>query len=108
MIPKRFLYKSELKEAIHQTMSEMFEAGAVDKQTMRRFDESCLTPVQEFTPEEIRQLREKSHVSQSIFANYLNVSKDSVSQWERGIKKPAGPAQKLLSLIAKKGLPAIA
>lgn len=105
---KRILYKSEIMESIHQTMSEMFEAGAVDKQTMRRFDESCLTPVQEFTPDEIRQLREQSNVSQSIFANYLNVSKDSVSQWERGIKKPAGPAQKLLSLVARKGLLAIA
>ncbi|MEO5346398.1 MAG: DNA-binding transcriptional regulator [Magnetococcus sp. YQC-9] len=105
---KRLFYKSEAMEAIHQTMSEMYEAGAVDKQTMRRFDESCLTEVQDFSPEEIRQLREESHVSQSIFANYLNVSKDSVSQWERGIKRPAGPALKLLSLVAKKGLEAIA
>ncbi|MBF0096679.1 MAG: DNA-binding transcriptional regulator [Magnetococcales bacterium] len=105
---KRLLYKSEAMETIHQTVSGMYEAGVVDKQTMREFDETCLTPVQDFSPTEIRQLREKSHVSQSIFANYLNVSKDAVSQWERGIKKPAGPAQKLLSLVAKKGLPAIA
>ncbi|MEO5346401.1 MAG: DNA-binding transcriptional regulator [Magnetococcus sp. YQC-9] len=105
---KRLHYKSEAMEAIHQTVSGLFEAGVVDKQTMREFDETCLTPVQEFSPEEIRQLREESHVSQSIFANYLNVSKDSVSQWERGIKRPAGPALKLLSLVAKKGLTAIA
>ncbi|MBF0184088.1 MAG: DNA-binding transcriptional regulator [Magnetococcales bacterium] len=105
---KHLIYKSEAMEAIHQTMSEMYEAGVVDKQTMREFDEACLTPVKQFAPEEIRQLREKSQVSQSIFANYLNVSKDSVSQWERGIKKPAGPALKLLSLVAKKGLEAIA
>lgn len=105
---KRPLYKSDAMESIHQTVFEMYEAGAVDKQSMREFDEACLTPVRQFSPEEIRQLRESSHVSQSIFANYLNVSKDSVSQWERGIKKPAGPALKLLSLVAKKGLPAIA
>lgn len=105
---KRLLYKSELKEAIHQTMSDMFEAGAVDTETMRRFDESCLIPVQEFTPDEIRSLREKSNVSQSIFANYLNVSKESVRQWEQGMKKPAGPSMKLLSLVARKGLTAIA
>ncbi len=105
---KRLLYKSEAMEAIHQTVSGMFEVGVVDKQTMREFDETCLTEVHEFSPKEIRQLREESHVSQTIFANYLNVSKDSVSQWERGIKKPAGPALKLLSLVAKKGLAAIA
>ncbi len=105
---KRLLYKSDAMESIHQTMSEMFAAGVIDKQTMQGFDETCLTPVQAFTPEEIKNLREQFHVSQSIFANYLNVSKASISQWERGIKKPAGPSLKLLSLVARKGLPAIA
>jgi putative transcriptional regulator len=36
------------------------------------------------------------------------VSKDAVSQWERGVKRPDGPTLKLLSLAAKKGLAAIA
>jgi len=36
------------------------------------------------------------------------VSKDSVSQWERGDKHPAGPSLKLLSLVEKKGLAVIA
>jgi putative transcriptional regulator len=53
-------------------------------------------------------LREREEVSQSVFALYLNVSKDSVSQWERGEKHPAGTTLKLLALIEKKGLSAIA
>lgn len=101
-------YKSGALAAIHETASDMFEAGVVDKQTMRRFDESCLTPVHAFTPEEIRTLREREAVSQLVFARHLNVSKESVSQWERGEKRPAGPSLKLLSLIQKKGLSAIA
>jgi len=80
----------------------------IDKQTMRRFDESCLTPIHAFTAEEIRALREREEVSQSVFAHYLNVSKDSVSQWERGAKQPAGPSLKLLSLVEKNGLNSIA
>ena len=75
---------------------------------MRRFDDSCLTPVHDFTPEEIRALRQREEVSQTVFAHYLNVSKDSVSQWERGENHPAGPAMKLLSLVDKKGLSATA
>lgn len=47
-------------------------------------------------------------VSQSVFASYLNVTKDSVSKWERGEKKPAGPSLKLLSLVERKGLDGIA
>jgi putative transcriptional regulator len=80
----------------------------LDKQTMRQFDASCLTPVRQFTADEIRALREREEVSQTVFAQYLNVSKDSVSQWERGNKHPAGPSLKLLSLVAKNGLEAIA
>jgi len=101
-------YKSDVKAAIHETALDLHEAGLIGKQTMRRFDESCLTPIRKFTPDEIRALREREHVSQTVFAMHLNVSKDSVSQWERGDKRPAGPAVKLLSIVAEKGLAAIA
>jgi len=108
MTNKNKTYQSDALAAIHQTVCDYYDAGVIDKKTMRRFDESCLTPVHEFTPEEIRLLREREQVSQSIFARYLNVSKDSVSQWECGGKHPAGATLKLLSLVAKKGLSAIA
>jgi len=101
-------YKSDIKAAIHETASGLYEAGMIDKQTMRRFDESCLTPVRDFTADEIRNLREREEVSQTVFARYLNVSKDAVSQWERGGKHPAGPSLKLLALVEKHGLEAIA
>jgi putative transcriptional regulator len=105
---KNKTYKSDALAAIHETVSDYHAAGVIDKQTLRGFDESCLTPVREFTPEEIQALREREQVSQAVFAHYLNVSKDSVSQWERGEKHPAGPSLKLLSLIERKGLAAIA
>ncbi len=101
-------YKSDIKAAIHETAVDLHDAGLIDKRTMRRFDQSCLTPVRTFTGEEIRALREREQVSQTVFAIYLNVTKDSVSQWERGDKRPAGPACKLLSLVTEKGLSAIA
>jgi len=101
-------YKSDAAASIHELASDLHEVGLIDKATMRGFDERCLTPVHRFEPEEIRQLREREQVSQSIFAAYLNVSKESVSQWERGQKQPAGPSLKLLSLIERKGLSAIA
>ena len=85
-----------------------YEVGVVNKQTMRHFDEICLTPIHQFTPKEIKDLREREQVSQTVFAHYLNVSKDSVSRWERGEKRPDGPSLKLLSLVEKKGLTAIA
>ena len=47
-------------------------------------------------------------MSQPVFALYLNVSKNLVSDWERGVKKPGGPALRLLTVVDKKGLQAIA
>ncbi|RVE90330.1 MULTISPECIES: helix-turn-helix domain-containing protein [Sinorhizobium] len=101
-------YKSEAMAAIHETMESLFEAGAIDKQTMREFDDACLTAVEPMTPEEIRAIREREHISQPVFARYLNVSKGLVSDWERGVKKPGGPALRLLTVVQKRGLAAIA
>lgn len=97
-------YKSDVYAAIHQTMEDIHEAGLVDKITMKKFDESCLVPVEELPPEEIRRIRESQYMSQPVFARYLNVSKNLVSDWERGVKKPGGPALLLLSLVRRKGV----
>ena len=101
-------YRSEAFAAIHETMEALHETGAINKQTMREFDAACLTPVETLSPEDIRLLRQREHLSQPVFARYLNVSRNLVSDWERGVKKPGGPALRLLTVIQKKGLQAIA
>jgi putative transcriptional regulator len=101
-------YRSDALAAIHETMESLHDIGAVGKQTMREFDDACLTPVQELSPEEIRALREREHMSQPVFARYLNVSKNLISDWERGTKKPGGPALRLLTVVKNKGIQAIA
>lgn len=101
-------YKSKVSAAIHEMALDLYDAGLIDKRSMRHFNKSCLTPIREFTPDEIKALSEREQVSQTIFAHYLNISKESVSQWERGEKRPAGTSLKLLSLVERKGLAAIA
>jgi putative transcriptional regulator len=93
--------------SIHETAEDLYEAGLMEKRTMREFDGLCLTPISPLKPEEIRDIRERENVSQVVFATYLNVSKGIVSQWERGEKRPSGASLKLLSLVEKKGLSAI-
>ncbi|MBI5589035.1 MAG: DNA-binding transcriptional regulator [Deltaproteobacteria bacterium] len=101
-------YRSEAFAAIHETMESLHEIGAIDKKTMRDFDDACLTPVRILSSEEIRLIRLSENLSQTVFARYLNVSKNLVSDWERGVKKPGGPALRLLTVIEKKGLQVIA
>jgi hypothetical protein len=43
-------YRSEPFAAIHETMEGLHEVGAIDKQTMREFDEACLTSAQALPP----------------------------------------------------------
>ena len=101
-------YKSEALASIHETMDSLHQIGAIDKMTMRDFDTACLETVSKIAPKTIRDLRKREHVSQPIFAMYLNVSKNLVSDWERGVKKPGGPALRLLNIVQKNGLDAIA
>jgi putative transcriptional regulator len=101
-------YKSRIAEAIHETMRGAHKAGVIHKRTMREFDALCLATVRELSPSEIRALREREKASQAVFASYLNVSTDLVSKWERGQKRPSGPALKLLTVVKEKGLEVLA
>ena len=97
-------YKSDAFEAIHSAVEDMYQAGTIDKETMRTFDETCLSIPAEFSPNEIKALREDNHVSQPVFARYLNTSESTVQKWETGAKRPSGPALKLLDIVRKHGL----
>lgn len=101
-------YRSRIMAAIHATAEDLHGAGVMDRRTLRQFDAACLTPVTPLSPAEIRALRDREGASQAVFARYLNVTPGLVSQWERGEKHPAGASLKLLSLVARKGLDAVA
>ena len=57
---------------------------------------------------EIRALRLRENASQAVFARHLNVTAGLVSQWERSEKRPRGASLKLITLVAKNGLGAVA
>lgn len=52
------MYKSEAMVAVHEMLKGFHESGAIDEQTMREFDEACLTPASVLTPSEIKIVRE--------------------------------------------------
>ena len=95
-------YRNDLSAAIHELAEDLHRHGAMGKQTMREFDAFCLCQIDGLMPEEIRAIRERENVSQPVFARYLNVSKNLVSDWERGVKKPGGPSLRLLAIVRDK------
>jgi putative transcriptional regulator len=101
-------YKSKILASVHGAMQDAFDAGVIDKKTMRHFDESCLTETEPMTPRQLIALRKREGVSQAVLARHLNVAVKLVGEWERGEKRPSGPSLKLLALVKSKGLDAIA
>ena len=101
--PKR----SHIANAMIDMVDGFYENGLISKTTMRSFEASAAAPVPEMSAAVIKSIRAQAAVSQPVFAHYLNVSRNLVSEWERGTKRPGGPALRLLSLVQRKGLDAI-
>lgn len=107
-MPKNRKFRSDAFAAVHSAAEGMFRAGTIDKTTMRRFDQSCLSSPSSLKPQQIRRIRESQNVSQPVFARYLNTSESTVEKWESGAKKPSGMALKLLAIVEKYGLEMLA
>ncbi|MBR2252040.1 MAG: DNA-binding transcriptional regulator [Neisseriaceae bacterium] len=100
-------YKDEISESIHSIASALHKAGAIDQAQMKHYNNACLKPIEPLNSDEIRKIRENEALTQAAFAIHLNVSKNHISAWERGIRKPSGTALKLLNIIKYKGIDAI-
>ncbi len=83
-------------------------ADVIDKQTMRTFDDLCLTPLEPLTPAQITAMGLRENASQARFARYLNVAPSTVSRWEGGEKRRSEASLELLALVDTKGLWSIA
>ena len=81
--------KTGLQEAID------YEKG-VGRAKSRTF---MIEPVKKYTNDEIRSIRNKSGMTQMVFANYLGVSKKTVEAWELGRTHPTGPAYRLINIL---------
>ncbi len=101
-------YQNAALAAVHEVALGLVEAGTMDKRRLRGFDALCLTPVEPLSPAEIRALRLRENASQAVFALHLNVTTGLMRQWGRGEKQPSGALVKLLTLVARKGLRAVA
>jgi putative transcriptional regulator len=103
--------KSRLAKALLETADDMRKVGVLDpaahrKITLRHVGRN-LTTAKPITGAQIRALRERAHLSQAVFARYLNLTVGYVSQLERGAKRPTGSALVLLNVIRRKGIEAI-
>jgi putative transcriptional regulator len=100
--------KTRLLNEMHETARGLARIGVMEKQTIRDIDALCLPPVRNLSAKQIRTLRGRAQMSQAVFAAVLNTSVSTIQKWEVGEKRPSGPSLKLLSLIERKGIEALA
>lgn len=99
---------SKVLKSVHEAMTDLHDIGLVSDLTMREFDALCLPSVRDYSAAQVAKIRRDAKASQAVFAAYLNVGKSTVAAWEQGTKRPSGAAARLLDIVERKGLGAIA
>jgi putative transcriptional regulator len=100
---------SPIAEGLLETAEGMHRIGVMSDETyrqitVRHLGQEAAAVAEPMSGGEIRALRERERLSQAAFARYLNLTVGYVSQLERGVKQPKGPALALLNVIRRKGL----
>lgn len=91
-----------MKDAIGDTVQDMVNAGLNTSFTLKELNAlGVIIPDITITPNKIKKIRQKTNLSQNVFARLLNVSPSSVKQWEQGKRQPTGSTKVLLELLDK-------
>jgi putative transcriptional regulator len=91
---------SFIKESLRENLQDLVDAGISTKFTNKRLKElGVKLPTIQMTPAKIQQIRKSTKLSQTVFAQLLNVSVASVKHWEQGVREPSGSTKVLLDLL---------
>lgn len=99
--------RSRIQEAVGDTTADLRRLGFIDKRKQRNVKALLLKPVRRYEGKQIRELRRRVRLSQTVLASLLNTSASTVRKWEIGEKNPSGPSLKLLDMLDRKGLKAL-
>ena len=103
---------SKLTTALLETAEDLHGAGLLsdgtyEKITVRHLGPDAPLTADPISPEEIRSVRKRAHLSQAALAKYTNLTAGYISQLERGTKQAKGPALAILNVIRHKGIEGI-
>ncbi len=94
--------RESIKSAIGETVQDLINSGLKTSFTKKELDSLGVEiPEVHLTNFQIKEIREKMNLSQSVFAKLLNVSPSSIRQWEQGKRKPSGSTKVLLDLLKR-------
>lgn len=79
-------------ETFAKLMESVRQAGEIRQGTLKP------SRIFEFSPVDVRAIREQLQQSQSEFARMIGISTATLQNWEQGRRKPEGPARALLQI----------
>lgn len=84
-------------------MSSTFESIKKGLEEAVEYSQGKKVRVRVFKPEpvNVKTIRQKTHLTQDEFAAAFGISVATLRHWERGDRKPQGPALVLLNLVRK-------
>jgi len=92
--------KSDIISAMLETAHDL----GLSQVTIKEIETLGLSEIKELEPEEIKAMRSKENLSQSVMARILNVTPSTYQKWERGEVHPKGANLKLLRLAFDHGI----
>lgn len=92
--------KSNIIEAMLETAHDL----GLSQVTIKEIEILGLSEVEGLLPDEIKAMRSKEKISQSVMARILNVTPSTYQKWERGEVQPKGANLKLLRLAYDHGV----
>jgi len=94
--------RDSIKDAIGGTVQDLINSGIKTSFTARELNTLGVEiPEVELSTNQIKEIRKKLKVSQTVFARLLNVSPSSIRQWEQGKRQPTGATRVLLELLQR-------
>ncbi len=92
-----------MKRNLFEELSEGFDALAQERQGKRtlRTHEVEINPVPDLVAADLVALRERLHLSRTVFARILRTNPRTLENWEQGRAKPNAQAALLIRLVAR-------
>ena len=95
---------SSIIQEMTEEAEELHSLGFMTDDKLDKIKALAIPKLSPYSAAEVKALRQKFHLTQTIFAKCIHVSPSLVKKWEQGVRHPAGSNLLALHLVKKQGI----